>query len=86
MTNRQFITASGSGPADKKLDEFLEGLGSLVANAVADGIKAGLRAQGVQVQGEPPAQVQNLGRPAINAPAPDGSGGARSFLVPRAGK
>lgn len=46
MTQRQLVTASRPSP-DKQMDDFVDAMSTLVANAVADGIKAGLEAAGI---------------------------------------
>lgn len=89
MTQRQFVTAQGNADAtDKKLDAFLEGLQGLITNAVADGIKAGLKAQGVTVEGDGSReQHQNqrqvqIGR--FRAPSEETGSGLSAFKLPKA--
>lgn len=63
-------------PADAKLDAFLDGLSTLVANAVKDGIEAGLKGKLPEKRDD----VRNQDRPRGMFRAPSESG----FKVPKA--
>lgn len=83
---RQAIHNTSPSDDDKKFDQFLQSLSGLVANAVADGIKAGLKAQGVVVNGEKPEATPNSVLPAFrgNGGVKPSGDGLAAYKLPRA--